>query len=115
MTEIFVFGSNLRGIHGAGAAVEAREKYGAVWGEGNGRTGNAYGIPTKDENIQTRTLAKVRESIQEFIEYAEAHPELTFRVTKVGCGLAGFMECEIAPGFKNAPENCILPEGWKRG
>jgi len=113
VTEIFVFGSNLAGRHGKGAAVEAKEKYGAIYGVGEGRTGNAYAIPTKDRSIKTRPLEEVSRSVKKFIEYANEHPELTFRVTRVGCGLAGFNEKLIAPLFAPAPQNCLLPEGWR--
>lgn len=109
---IFVFGSNQAGRHGKGAALYARQKHGAEYGVGEGRTGNSYALPTKDENIRTRTLSDVRTSVDKFIEYAKANPDLQFEVTKVGCGLAGFKEFEIAPLFKNAPSNCSLPDGW---
>ena len=109
---IFVFGSNLAGRHGKGAALYAREHYGAEYGVGEGRTGNSYALPTKDENIKTRPLSDVRTSVDTFIRYAKDNPELTFQVTKIGCGLAGFKESEIAPLFKDAPSNCELPEGW---
>lgn len=109
---IFVFGSNLAGRHGRGAALHARQKHGAEYGVGEGRTGNSYAIPTKDERIKTRPLSDVRDSVDTFIEYAKANPDLLFKVTKVGCGLAGFKEYEIAPLFKNAPDNCDLPDGW---
>lgn len=113
MTEIFVFGSNLAGRHGRGAAVEARQRYGAVYGEGRGRTGNAYGIPTKNRSIQTLLLSDIIMHIKEFIEYAKENPDLKFRVTKIGCGLAGYNEEDIAPHFKDAPDNCELPENWR--
>tara|TARA_R110002051_G_scaffold285432_1_gene347688 strand:- start:1129 stop:1539 length:411 start_codon:yes stop_codon:yes gene_type:complete len=109
---IFVFGSNLAGRHGKGAALYARQKHGAEYGVGEGRTGDSYALPTKDERIRTRPLSGVRDSVDKFIEYAKANPDLHFEVTKVGCGLAGFKEFEIAPLFKNAPSNCRLPDGW---
>ena len=111
---IFVFGSNLAGIHGAGAAKTAREVYGAKLRVGEGRTGNAYALPTKDTELRSRTLEDIKESVALFIEYARANPDLIFTVTKVGCGLAGYKEDQIAPMFENAPSNCILPPGWNR-
>lgn len=110
---IFVFGSNLAGRHGAGAALFARQNKGAEYGVGEGHTGQSYALPTKDENIRTRPITDVAESVGKFMQYATEHPELQFEVTKVGCGLAGFKEVEIAPLFKGCPENCILPEGWR--
>jgi len=110
---IFVFGSNLAGRHGKGAALAATKTYGAVYGIGEGRTGNSYALPTKDANIKTRSLVDVRDSVNKFIEYAINNPDLDFQVTKIGCGLAGFKESDIAPLFKNAPVNCYLPENWR--
>lgn len=110
---IFVFGSNLAGRHGAGAALCARYEHGAVYGVGSGRTGNAYAIPTKDSLLRPLSLPEIQENVSEFIAYAEASPELEFEVTKVGCGLAGYKECQIKPMFKAAPANCFLPAGWR--
>lgn len=108
--DVFVFGSNLAGRHGKGAAVEARVKYGAVFGVGEGRTGNAYAIPTKDERLRPRTLLDVSESVRQFLQYAREHQECRFVVTRVGCGLAGFDPKDIAPLFSDAPANCVMPE-----
>lgn len=113
MTEIFVFGSNLAGRHGKGAAADALHYYGAEYGVGVGRTGNAYAIPTKDEFIRTLPVNRIRPHVEEFVRYAKAHPELNFRVTRVGCGLAGYRNEDIAPMFVGVPENCELPEEWK--
>jgi hypothetical protein len=110
--EIFVFGANLCGIHGAGAALYAKRFYGAVYGVGEGRTGNAYAIPTKKTPYQSLTLEEVENHIYNFIVYAYEHPELTFIVTPVGCGLAGFNHDQIGPLFDSAPDNCILPKQW---
>jgi hypothetical protein len=114
--KIFVFGSNLKGIHGAGAARWAAEKYGAEFGVGEGRTGAAYAIPTKTTPYKTRTLTQVRFSIMEFLDYADAHPELEFMVTRIGCGLAGFADEEIAPIFEAAapPANCRFDPQWEK-
>ena len=110
---IFVFGSNLSGRHGAGAAMFAVHHHGAVYGVGVGRTGNAYGIPTKDHRIKTLPLDQIAKHVQDFIYYALQHPELDFQVTRIGCGLAGYSDYQIKPMFANAPENCHLPEGWR--
>lgn len=110
---IFVFGSNLAGIHGAGAARDALEKHGAQWGVGEGRTGNAYALPTKNHNIQTMSSREVATYVLRFCAYANKHPEETFFVTRIGCGLAGFRDFQIAPMFRCVPSNCILPIEWK--
>ena len=110
---IFVFGSNLAGRHGAGAAVEAHHVHGAVWGVGCGRSGNAYAIPTKDREIRTLPLGEIQGYVNDFIGYTNAHPDLAFKVTRIGCGLAGYTDDQIAPFFAGAPENCILPKGWR--
>ena len=113
MNQIFVFGSNLAGRHGAGAARTARLFHGAVYGEGEGRTGNAYAIPTLDANFGKLQLYRIHAAVNEFVEYAVAHPELTFFVTRIGCGLAGFPDSLIAPMFKNVPSNCMMAIEWK--
>lgn len=110
---IFVFGSNLAGIHGAGSAKAAVEKWGAVYGQGVGLQGNAYAIPTKNAQLKVLPLWIIQEYIEQFIIFAKHHPEMEFEVVKIGCGLAGFKENQIAPLFKDAPLNCILPEGWR--
>lgn len=111
--EIFVFGSNEAGIHGAGAAKVAREKFGAIWGEGVGITGNCYAIPTKDKVIDTLLLDCVRNYIEEFVEFSKEYPEVQFFVTRVGCGLAGFIDADIAPLFKQCGDNCSFAEEWR--
>ena len=113
MTEIFVFGSNLAGRHGKGAALHARKHYGAVYGVGNGRTGNAYAIPTKDQQLRTLPLFAIQPCVRAFLSYAREHPELTFQVTRIGCGLAGYTDIQIAPLFKGAPDNCLMPYEWR--
>ena len=113
MSQVFVFGSNLAGIHGAGAAKAARLQWGAQIGVGRGRTGNAYAIPTKDEHLTTRALPDIENDVLDFIWYAQSNPGDTFLVTRVGCGLAGYTDEQIAPMFKGAPPNCKLPEGWR--
>ena len=113
MTKIFVFGSNLAGRHGAGAAKHALENHGALYHCGWGIQGNSYGIPTKDLRIKTLPLNIIQLHVEEFIKFAEAHPTWTFNVTRIGCGLAGYKDHQIAPFFKSAPTNCNLPEGWR--
>ena len=110
---IFVFGSNWAGRHGKGAALTARNDYGAVYGIGVGRTGNAYAIPTKDAHLRTLPLASVEKHVAAFLLYARQHPELDFLVTRIGCGLAGYKDHQIAPMFADAPDNCSLPDGWR--
>lgn len=108
-TKIFVFGSNLAGRHGAGAALFAKNNYGAVYGQGEGLQGCSYGIPTKDLKIKTLPLEDVKKHVDKFIEFATLHPELTFQLTPIGCGLAGYKPEQIAPMFEKVPENVILP------
>ena len=107
--EIFVFGSNLSGMHGGGAALLAHRKFGAIWGQGVGLQGQSYGIPTMQGGVET-----IRPYVDEFIEFAKQHPELIFLVTRIGCGIAGFTNEEISPLFEKAHdiENIVLPEGW---
>ena len=105
--EIFVFGSNLAGMHGGGAARIAYDCFGAIWGQGVGLQGKSYAIPTMQGGVET-----IRPYVDEFIAFAKAHPEYKFLVTKIGCGIAGFRVNEIAPLFANAfdVENIILPK-----
>jgi len=110
---IFVFGSNLAGVHGAGAALQANKNFGATWGVGVGPSGSSYAIPTKDRDIRTLPLTTVEHYILEFVEYAKAHPDETFQVTQVGCGLAGYTAEDIAPLFKEASENVYFDKAWE--
>lgn len=110
---IFVFGSNEAGRHGAGAAKVALRNFKAQYGVGNGITGQSYALPTKDRNIETLGLSKISDYIQQFFEYAAVNPEKTFVVTKIGCGLAGYTDFEIAPLFNGAPYNCQFHIDWK--
>lgn len=107
--EIFVFGSNLSGMHGGGAAWVAYRKFGAIMGQGVGLQGQSYGIPTMQGGVET-----IRPYVDEFIGFARSHPELTFLVTRIGCGIAGFDDAEIAPLFEAAHEvdNIVLPPHW---
>jgi hypothetical protein len=111
--EIFVFGSNLAGIHGAGAALTATRSFGAELGVGEGLTGRCYAIPTKDKNIMARFLHEISYSVGKFISIAKSMPDKIFIVTPVGCGLAGFTHDQIAPMFKCAPLNCVMPDEWE--
>lgn len=111
---IFVFGSNLRGAHRGGAAYAAHENYGATWGVGQGRTGHAYAVPTVSTDISTRmSLPFIRAAVEGFITYAKFRPHLQFFVTRIGCGIAGHLDADIAPMFRNAPANCSLPDTWE--
>ena len=105
--EIFVFGSNLAGAHGGGAARLACERFGAVWGQGVGLQGQSYAIPTMQGGVET-----IKPYVDEFINFAKAHPEMKFLKTKIGCGIAGFHEEDIAPLFYHAidSKNIILPK-----
>ena len=107
--EIFVFGSNLAGAHGGGAARLAYDRFGAVWGQGVGLQGQSYGIPTMHGGVDA-----IKPYVDEFIEFAKTRPDLTFLVTRVGCGIAGFTNEEISPLFVKAHEveNIVLPSGW---
>lgn len=113
MKEIFVFGSNLAGIHGAGAAKTAYKKHGARWGMGVGHYGCSYAIPTKDQNIKTMKRSDVETFVAGFILYAASHPEWDFKVTRIGCGLAGFTDAEMAVLFVTATGNVLFDEAWK--
>jgi len=108
--EIFVFGSNEAGIHGAGAAKLAREKFGAIGGEGFGLQGKSYAIPTKDYDIITLNLNRIALYVKAFLVEAYRHSDLNFLVTEIGCGLAGYKPEDIAPLFKGASENVFLPK-----
>jgi hypothetical protein len=109
---IFVFGSNLSGRHGKGSAAYAREHHGAVYGKGVGLQGSSYAIPTKDHALRTLPLNQIKLYVRRFIEFAAEHPEMTFKVTRVGCGLAGYSDKQMAPLFTKVPKNCQLPEEW---
>ena len=113
MKKIFVFGSNLAGIHGGGAARYSHQKLGAEWGVGEGPTGDTYALPTKDQNIETRTLDEVRQSVDRFLRFSVLHSDLEFQVTRVGCGLAGFTDEQIAPLFLHAASNCTFDSAWE--
>lgn len=110
---IFVFGSNLAGIHGAGAARYAYDCRGAQWGVSYGPTGECFAIPTKDKSIRTLRLSTIEMAIAGFITAARKYPSVKFQVTRIGCGLAGLKDEDIAPLFKDAPDNCYFDDEWK--
>lgn len=109
---IFVFGSNTSGRHGKGAALTARNQHGAEYGVAEGRTGDAYALPTCDDRFRSMPLVWIQEHVDQFLAYAKAHPELTFQVTRVGCGLAHNQDSVIAPMFEHAPSNCYFDTAW---
>lgn len=112
---IFVFGSNLSGIHGAGAARYAAVHKGAEYGVGEGLTGSSYALPTKGLNISFMDLKDIQVHVKKFIDYAFKHRNLEFQVTMVGCGLSGFHNHEIAPLFAPAAyfeSNCYFDKLW---
>ena len=112
--EVFVFGSNMSGRHGKGAAKTALT-WGAKWGQSKGLQGRTYGIPTKNASItKTLTIDKIKVFVDEFIEFAKQNPDTIFLVTEIGCGLAGYKPKNIAPLFKAAVdvENIYLPKSF---
>ena len=110
MTTIFVFGSNLAGRHGKGSAKYAMYEYGAVYGVGVGRTGDAYAIPTKGYSLEVLPLYVIKHHVEDFLKYAKDNPGLRFEIVNIGCGLAGYTPQQIAPMFKGAPSNCLFSQ-----
>lgn len=113
-SRVFVFGSNLAGRHGAGAAKDAVRYWGAQRGVGHGPTGYAYAIPTKDANLRSLPISTIGAFVKTFLRYAASRPDLEFLITKVGCGLAGYTVQEIAPFFLRATSNCKLPSQFQK-
>lgn len=113
MTDIFVFGSNLAGRHGAGAAKFAVINHGAIMGQGIGLQGTSYGIPTKDHRIETLPLSAIAKHVSIFLEFAKSRPDLTFDITPIGCGLAGYKRPQIRPMFDGMPANCRFNKTWE--
>lgn len=107
-TQIFVFGSNLAGRHGKGAALYARKEHGAIYGQGIGLQGNSYAIPTKDAFLRTLPLIEIDKHVKTFLKFAEENQHLIFNVSAIGCGLAGYKPEQIAPLFKERPVNVFL-------
>lgn len=112
-TDIFVFGSNLEGRHRRGAAKDAIELYGAIMWQGIGLQGRSYALPTKMTWDISLPLLEVASHVHDFLDFASSRPELTFYVTRVGCGLAGFKDVDIAPLFAVLPpDNCVFDPTW---
>ena len=109
---VFVFGSNLAGRHGKGAALWARQHRGATYGNGIGRQGNAYAIPTKDRQLRVLPLPVIQAHVTAFLDYARQSPDTQFELTPIGCGLAGYRPSQIAPMFADAPANVTLPDAF---
>jgi hypothetical protein len=106
---VFVVGSNLAGRHGKGAALWARQHRGALYGQPAGAQGNSYAIPTKDANLRTLPVRTISVYVGGFLAYARNRPTTQFQLTPIGCGLAGYSPDEIAPLFRGAPANVIIP------
>lgn len=114
MANVFVFGSNLAGRHGKGAALYALQHYGAKYGEGVGRQGNSYAVPTKDFLLKVLTLDTISRHLADFISYAKEHPEDTFMLTPIGTGLAGYSREQIYLLLKqlDVPSNVLFTKEW---
>ena len=110
---IWVFGSNEKGVHGKGCAKVARVNFRAAYGVGQGPTGHAYAIATKNGQLASLSLPVIEQAVVQFLAYAKDHPKLKFFVTRIGCVLAGYSDSQIAPFFANAPSNCSLPDAWQ--
>lgn len=106
--EIFVFGSNASGAHGGGAARFAYDRFGAIWGQGEGLQGRSYGIDTMSG------LGVFEDQAHRFVAFAREHPELRFLLTEVGCGIAGYAPEQVAGFFAGAPDNVELPDSFVR-
>ena len=112
--EIFVFGSNKAGLHGAGSALHAARKYGAIYGQGTGLQGQSYALPTKDEFLRTMPLGEIEEEWHKFVAVAESMPNVKFRCVKFGTGLAGYSEGDILRIVEGSkPDNVIFPDDWE--
>lgn len=111
---VWVFGSNLAGRHGKGAAKVAHVNFAARYGVGLGRTGGAYAIATKDAKLVPLSLEQIRAHVEQFLEHAAANLHERFFVTRVGCELAGYLDEQIAPMFAGRTNNCSLPLPWQR-
>jgi len=110
--EIFVFGSNLAGNHAGGAARQAMESFGAIYGMGEGLTGDCYAFPTLDQNFERLPYEVLVQSRDVFYRCANAHPHLEFKMTAVGTGIAGYSEETMKSLFKSPPVNVAPPEEW---
>lgn len=110
MKDVFVFGSNEGGFHGAGSALEAMKNHGAIYGKGWGLHGDSFAIPTKDHAFRVLPINQIADYVFRFVRFAKANPGMRFNIVAIGCGLAGFKPEQIAPMFKDAPHNCNLPK-----
>ena len=110
---VFVFGSNLAGRHGKGAAIWAWQHRGAIYGQGVGPQGNSYAIPTNDAQLRVLARPLIRRYVDAILVYARAHPDVRFQLTPIGCGLAGYRPSQIAPMFADAPANVALPDAFR--
>lgn len=110
---IFVFGSNLAGRHGKGAALIARLYYGAIYGQGEGLQGQSYAVPTKGLKMEVLPLDRIKSHVDRLLRFATKHKDFEFKVTAIGTGYAGYSHDDIAPMFTYAPNNCVLPFKWK--
>lgn len=111
---VFVFGSNLAGRHGAGAAKHAAQHFGAEYGVATGRTGDSYAIPTKGSRLEVLAIFEIYNYVCRFVRYTKLHAGTSFFLTRVGCGLAGYSDQQIAPMFIGVGENVDIPEAWKQ-
>jgi hypothetical protein len=109
---VFVFGSNLAGRHGKGAALWARQNRGAIYGQGHGIQGDSYAIPTKGHQLETLPLPMIAGFVAEFLEFARKYWMRQFQLTPIGCGLAGYQREQIEPMFRGAPDNVLWPPEW---
>lgn len=109
-----VFGSNALGRHGRGAALFAARYKGAVAGVGEGLCGESYALPTKSAILKTLSLEQIQSSVERLFKFARSTPDQQYHVTRVGCGLAGYADADVAPLFAAAPGNCVLPYLWQR-
>jgi hypothetical protein len=111
--KVFVFGSNLAGRHGRGAAAHAQTRFGAIYGRGEGLQGQSYALPTKDHRLRTLPLDEIKKHAETFKSFARANPDMTFQLTPVGTGLAGLKAADVAPLFADCPPNVELPEAFR--
>ena len=111
---VFVFGSNLAGIHAGGAARVAQEKFGAEQGRVRGAWAFSYAIPTLDAQFAKLPLAHIENNVTAFLADSTNDPDTEFFVTRIGCGIAGFADQDIAPMFKGAPPNCSFANEWEK-
>ena len=111
----FVFGSNLAGRHGKGAALYARLNHKAIYGQGIGLQGSSYAIPTKGHNLEVLPLSVIKQYVDDFLVFANVNQEYLFELTPIGTGLAGYSDKDIAPMFRLAPSNVIfLKDSWNQ-